>query len=178
VNVSVRLDDADLKRGIDGLRKKFPFAVKRALKRSATSARAEIAKHITEDTGLPSKRVKDAIVVSLVGDSAIQLEVRGRRLPLIDFRARGPEPSRGRGKGVSYTLPGGRGRDPHAFIATMPSGHRGVFRRAGKARLEIYELRGPSMVRVFEKYLPEGAERGRESLLKNLKAEIAFASKR
>lgn len=36
-----------------------------------------------------------------------------------------------------------------AFIATMPSGHKGVFRRKGPSRLSIIELRGPSVGGIF-----------------------------
>ena len=182
---TVSLNDADIKRAVEGLRKKFPFAIKRALKRAGTSARAEMTKLIGADTGLPAKRIKDAVRIDEVGDSSIAIVVTGRRIPLIDFRARGPEPSRGKGRGVAYKLPGGRGRDPHAFIATMPSGHRGVFKRAANSMARktakgwsagpIVESFGPSLVRVFEKFLPEGAIRGQQALLKNLRSEIDFA---
>ena len=134
-----------------------------------------MVKGIGRDTGLPAKRIKSEIRMNEVGSTGIQIEIRGRRLPLIDFKAKGPEPSRGRGRGVSYRLPGGRKRAPHAFIATMPSGHRGVFQRRGSARSPVYQLHGPSLVRVFEKFLPLGAERGREALVKNLRSEIHFA---
>jgi hypothetical protein len=82
------------------------------------------------------------------------------------------------GRGVSWSLPSGRGSDAHAFIATMPSGHRGVFRRTGIARLPIRELRGPSLVHVFRKFLPAGAARATVALMTNLRSEIAFATKR
>jgi len=133
-----------------------------------------MVKEITQDTGLPSKRVRDEIKISVVSGSTVQLQIAGRRLPLVEFKARGPEPSRGRGRGVSYRLPSGQGRDPHAFIATMPSGHRGVFKRRGTSRLSIHELFGPSLVKVFEKFLPIGAARGQEALVANLKHEVDF----
>src|SRR5258708_18881327 len=64
---------------------------------------------------------------------------------------------------------------PYTTLFRSPSGHRGVFRRMGSARLPIQELRGPSLVRVFEKFLPLGAARAQESLMTNLRSEIAFA---
>jgi hypothetical protein len=137
-----------------------------------------MTKEIGKDTGLPAKRIKEEIKTQPLGPTGaptgIRLEVSGRRLPLIDFRARGPEPSRGRGRGVSYRLPGGRGRAPHAFITTL-AGRRGVFRRRTENRIPLEELHGPSLVRVFEKFLPVGRERGREALVRNLRSEIAFA---
>jgi len=178
MKVTLNLDVHDAQAGILALKTRFPFAMRRAVRKAAISGRAEMAKAIVADTGLPSKRVKEEIRINEVGEFGAQLEVTGRRLPLIDFRARAPEPSRGRGRGVSYRLPGGRGRAEHAFIATMRSGHRGVFQRSGEARTPIYELHGPSLVRVFEKFLPLGADRAREALLTNVRSEINFVLSR
>jgi hypothetical protein len=112
----------------------------------------------------------------------------GARIPLIDFSARGPEPSRGRGRGVSYKLAGAGGRLPHAFIATMRSGHRGVFERSpgGKRRgpkpersqLPIHEKFGPSIAVVFQHQIPVGEARRAEVLVKNVQHEIEFALSR
>jgi len=54
-------------------------------------------------------------------------------------------------RGVSYRLSrtAGRKRIEHGFIATMPSGHRGVFVRGGPSRLPIREVRGPSIWKVI-----------------------------
>jgi len=53
--------------------------------------------------------------------------------------------------GVSYRLSrtAGRKRIEHGFIATMPSGHRGVFARKRPSRLPIREARGPSIWKVI-----------------------------
>jgi len=184
----VTFDWKDVRAGVDNLKAKFPAAVRRALTRAGNSGRTAMVRAMAEDTGLPSKSIRDQIKVNLVGDQAVQLEVTGNRIPLIDFKARGPEPSRGRGRGVSYRLPGGKGRAEHAFIATMPSGHRGVFQRGRGARstktargwsgLPIYELKGPSLVKVFSKYLDLGVERTQEALVTNLRSEINFALRR
>lgn len=188
MKADVTFDWKDVRAGVENLKAKFPQAVRRALTRAGNSGRAAMVKEIAEDTGLPSRTVREAIRVNLVGDQAVQLEVTGNRIPLIDFRARGPEPSRGKGRGVSYRLPGGRGRAEHAFIATMPSGHRGVFQRSegarsvktakGRSGLPIYELRGPSLVHVFSKKMSIGVERTQEALVTNLRSEINFALRR
>ena len=178
MKVNITLNDSDLKVGIESLRRKFPFAVRRALTRAGTSGRAAMVLAIAADTGLASKRVRDNIKINMLGDTGIQLEITGSRIPLEAFGARGPEPSRGRGRGVSYRLPGSPGRIPDAFIATMRSGHRGVFKRTAATRKPIIELFGPSLVRVFEKFLPLGAARAEEALVKNMRSEIAFALSR
>jgi len=53
--------------------------------------------------------------------------------------------------GVSYRLSrtAGRRKIEHGFIATMPSGHRGVFVRGQPSRLPIVEARGPSIWKVI-----------------------------
>lgn len=53
--------------------------------------------------------------------------------------------------GVRYRLSRTAGRKmiEHGFIATMQSGHRGVFARGRETRLPITEARGPSIWRVI-----------------------------
>lgn len=53
--------------------------------------------------------------------------------------------------GVSYRLSrtAGRKKIEHGFIATMPSGHRGVFARGEETRLPIREAKGPSIWKVI-----------------------------
>lgn len=158
----------------------FPGAIVRALNRAGGSTRAFMAAAVARDTGLKvsATRMQLALVRATAQRPAVRVEVGGRRIPLIAFQARGPVPSRGRGRGVSAKLVGGRGRYPHAFIATMRSGHRGVFQRRGRARLPIHELHGPSLPHVFAKHAAAGLSHGRESLLKNLQHEIRFALSR
>jgi hypothetical protein len=172
----MKLNNDDLGRRLSALRTRYPQAVKKALLRSGTTARVEISRAMAADpqAPIPQKTAAKAIRIVVVGEEAVQLQCVGRRTPLINFKARGPYPSRGRGGGVTYS----GGRADHAFIAIMPSGHRGVFERVGTARLPIRELFGPGLASLFEKYKHLGAERGREALIKNLRSEIAFAMKR
>lgn len=177
MTVHVDFDASNLLSGIESLGKKMPGAVRRALKRTGTSARVDLTKRIVEDTALPARAVKLGIQLTIASDTKILLSASDRRVPLIEFKARGPEPSRGQGRGVSYSLPGGRGRLKHAFIATMASGHRGVFQRTDKSRLPIGEKHGPSLGGVFRKHLKPVEESAQETLLANLRHEIDFAAK-
>jgi hypothetical protein len=174
-----RLNVDELKEAAEALRTKFPAGMRRAMKRAATSARAEIVRLMVADLGggITAKYVRNEIKVRSDEKSA-SLEVEGFRIPLIQFKARGPEPSRGRGRGVTYSLGGSRGRVASAFITTMPSGHRGVFQRTTKTRKPIVELRGPSLTRVFDKYAPVAARQAGESLAKNIQSEIQYAMSR
>lgn len=156
---------------------KLQTAMVRAINRSIGSVRTVMVRSIADDVGLKQKDVRDALRMqqaSLSRPEAV-LAAKLKRIPLIDFKATGPEPSRGKGKGVSYKLSGGKNRIANAFIATMPTGHRGVFVRKAKARLGIRELFGPSLGHVFAKYREQGIARGREVLVSNLQHELDYA---
>ncbi len=143
---------------------------------------------IAGDIGVKSSVVKDRIRVELATPERLRarLYANAKRIPLIELGAKGPEPSRGRGRGVSVKGQGGGRRTiANAFIATMRSGHRGVFERAAgasgrrgapphRSQLPIRELFGPSIWKVFTKYEHVGLERGREALIKNLQSEFRF----
>lgn len=177
--VTVRLNTLSANKGFDSLKK---VAINRALRRTSTTVRAYMAREVGSDLGLRIGRVKDEIKIA-VDDLHLDatLTITGRRIPLIEFKARGPEPSRGKGTGVSYRIGANSGRIRRGFIATMRTGHRGVFERADKAgrpllpRLPIQEKFGPSLPHVFGKKTPAGLKFGAEVLLKNLEREFSFA---
>lgn len=176
--ITFRFDTTDAMRGLRLLKGRAPHAVARAINRSASTVRTHAARELSTDLGLRVGVVKEHLELSRATavHPVASITVRGRRIPLIDFGARGPEPSRGRGRGVSYRLPKGRGRVPDAFITTMKSGHRGVFRRTGKRRLPIRELFGPSLPFVFSRdaIVRTLKERYRDAMLTNLTHEIEF----
>ncbi len=142
----------------------------RAVNRSMQTVRTATLRGLAEDTGLAQRDIRPSLGLTRAtfGQPQARLVVTGRRIPLIAFRARQTL------TGVSYRLPGGRGTIAHAFLATMRSGHRGVFRRRGRARLPIVELRGPSLpqiVRNRDLFNPAPAE---AVLRKNLQHEVDF----
>jgi hypothetical protein len=175
VSVTVRLDLSDWERALARLRTKAPQAITRALNRAITSARVVMVREVARDLGIKQATVRDRMSVEQAkpGTERARLSASLKRIPLIEFNARGPEPSRGKGRGVAYRL-GGAKRLPHAFIATMRSGHRGVFERVGTRRLPIHELKGPSIGHVFARHVDEGLARGQEALVKNLESEFRF----
>jgi hypothetical protein len=183
----------------------------RALNRTAASAKTMAVRSIAADLGIAQKRIKENVTVDKAYPEKLTatlsarkggpgvVEGRGKsqrrgRIPLLEFHARGPVPSRGKGGGVRYNLPGGRGVAPHAFIATMRSGHVGVFQRipgtqmtaratgmASSLRLhrmwkreKIVELYGPSIPRVFSRkaILAALKKSGEENLAKNMAHEV------
>lgn len=198
MDLILRLNIDDFARSLRRLGDQMPALSTRALNRSILSARTIMARQIAADTGLKVGRVRDRYLTVLKASHSrpvARLSASLRRVPLIEFGAKGPEPSRGKGRGVTAKLRGGSRRYPHAFIATMRSGHRGVFQRTRATnrwtptmtmaqeaaaqrdggRLPIRELRGPSIGRVFMKHLPRAQARFNEQLTKNFAHEMRFA---
>lgn len=179
--ISFAADLSRLEADLRSIGDSAPLAIMRGLNRGSSAGRTAIMAEVSRDMALGkrflSKEIKVYPATRLNPVAAI--EIAGRRVPLIGFGARGPEPSRGRGRGVRAKLPPpGAGRYPHAFIATMRSGHRGVFERIAKKRLPIRELLGPSVPHVFQKYLPVFEKAALETFQKTVEHEISFRRER
>lgn len=163
--------------------KKAPVAQARALNRAGVSANAALLSAVSSDTGLKVSTLRERINVGRQATPehlSVRVYAGTKGIPLIQFRARGPEPSRGRGRGVTAQIQGGSVNYPRAFIATMKNGRRGVFQRGnkgnpnGRARLPITEKYGPSIYLVALRWRQVAIDRGRESLIKNLQSEFRF----
>jgi hypothetical protein len=194
--VSCRLNTKDTERKVALLRQRAPNAIARALNRAGNSAVTAMIRVISADTGIKRADLKGTTPrnrriwthEARPGNEVITVFADLKRIPLYDFGAKGPYPSRGKGRGVTARLRGGATtRYPHAFIATMRSGHTGVFQRMGGKRrggpphysqLPIYELMGPSIAHVWTKHADVGVKRAQEQLLKNLTHEFKFATGR
>jgi hypothetical protein len=121
-------------------------AVALALVDTAKTAIVKAGSVIARRTGLKSAVVKERIFYDRVdvGDYEVRVKSSRRAIPLIDF------PVSQTRAGVSTRAWGKSQVIRHAFIATMPrSGHRGVFRRSGSARLPIKQLWGPNIAGTF-----------------------------
>lgn len=175
--VSAKLDLSSFNAEVQNLERILPIPTARALNRAGASMKTLAVREIANDLGVKQMDIRDRIGVREATPDRLEvlLSASPRRIPIIDFNARGPEPSRGRGTGVRARIGGSAANYPKAFIATMKSGHRGVFSRSTTARLPIYEMFGPSVWKVFLKYVQPVLDRGREQLLKNLASEIRFA---
>lgn len=183
--LELRLDTTPWSRGLDRLGKRGNVAVARALNRTSTSERTALARALSKDMGINVGKARDAMKVEKASAANLVARViaRGKPLPLIDFKARGPYPSRGPGRGVSYISKGQRKTIPNAFIAVMRragqddgehEGHRGVFVRLGRKRLPIKQRYGASIAHAFGNLVPVGEARRNEVLLKNVQHEMEF----
>lgn len=131
-------------------------AMVRALNKTAEQVKVAASREVrAAGYGLKASVIKDAIRIRRASQGNLKAVVvaSGRPIPLINFSARET------GKGVTVNVQQGRKLIAGAFIATMPSGHRGVFVRekgskhrkvnkGGKVswhQLPIRELFGPSV---------------------------------
>src|SRR5512139_3635929 len=173
-----------------------PKAVARALNRTIQSVQTRAVRDVAKDLGIVQKAVRAAMKIRKATRTLLMasLAATGRRIPLIYFGARGPEPSRGRGRGVTYRLTGGRTTIKEAFIASVPyinkatgevDTHRGVFRRMGigarkskgawSMNLPIKQLYGPSVPHVFKKHIDAALQQYADELLaKNMNHEVEY----
>jgi hypothetical protein len=151
----------------------------RAANRAISAARTVMAREMSKDMNLRVGVVREALRFKQATFDRPTAELgasRLKRIAVIDMSASGPYPSRGRGRGVSWRNQGERKRDPQAFIAIMPSGHKGVFKRVSKARLKIRELMGPSIGQVFKKFRPAGVARLQEVFTQAFGHEFKFVT--
>jgi hypothetical protein len=147
-----------------------PKANARAVNKTLSTLKTATVRALAGELGLRNKDITPAIALqrATYGRQIGTLTVTGKRMPLIAFGARQTK------AGVSYRLPGGRGLIPSGFIATMRSGHTGVFARRTKRRLPIVEQFGPSLPGAFVKagLLTAMQARAETALETNLTHEI------
>lgn len=136
--------------------KKTSIAVLRSIKRGGQAAKTEAARTVSKDMGLPVSVVRKMLSFKPPNAETLTAIIRAslRRIPLIKFGAKQAK------AGVSYKAKGGRKKIKSAFISTMPTGHVGVFKRAGKGRLPIGERYGPSVGHVMSEHREKIAGHG------------------
>lgn len=121
-------------------------ALRRALRKAGATAlrdmRSEASKRIRARKRIRPRYITRAMTLrrakgSDIADMEWALDVSGEPVPLVAY------PHRQTKKGVSVEVNRGkRTLVKRSFKATMRSGHEGVFKRKGAARLPIQELRG------------------------------------
>jgi hypothetical protein len=143
VSLSVRWDKSAIA-ALEGT--KMQRALVRALRKAgATALRdmgSEASKRVRARKRIRPRYIRDAMTLRRAQGSDIDelewaVELDGRPVPLIAY------PHRAGARGVTVEVnKGKRTLLKGSFVAQMRSGHKGVFRRRGPARLPIDELRG------------------------------------
>lgn len=172
--IRMSVDTTAVHNSLVALKTEAPLAIARAINRTANSVKTVMTRAVAGSLRVKQAYVRERIKVRLATRQELSaaISASAQPIPLIAQGARGPEPSRGQGRGVTANT--ATRRYPHAFIATMPSGHRGVFQREGKARLKITELRSASVAAVFIHHERAGQVRADEQLPKNLAHEVDY----
>ena len=142
LRMSVEADVAGILAQFDDIRDPAP-AVARAINKTVTTVRAKTAQQIraagyqikSSDIKASLKTNRRATKLLLVA----YLDATGRPIPLIKYGAR---EQRRPGGGVTVKVLHGTKLIQGAFIATMPTGHKGVFVRAGSAAHTALGLKG------------------------------------
>lgn len=199
--VSVRIEVQWDKREIAALETgPLKGALKRALRKAGATAvrdmQSEAVKRIRARKRIKPRYIRDAITLARPkgGDIAGMewaINVSGKPVPLIAYPHKVVKGKRGRG-GVGPRSPGGLlvevnvGKQTFvrgAFVATMRSGHQGIFRRRGTSRLPIHELLGSRPVDALlhtgeaDAVAARGGKSFSETLERVLPMEIAKSSK-
>jgi hypothetical protein len=144
-------------------------ATVRALNKTGAIARTAASREIRQaGYNIAARAIKDNVELKRARPGELRVTVRaaGRPVPLIAFGARQTR------AGVSVKVKEGRKLIKGAFIATMPTGHKGVFTRVGNRHkrvrrdgraswsgLPIREMYGPSVPAAFRNQVVQDALR-------------------
>lgn len=112
--------------------------ITRALNRTIASVNTEANRRIRSELNIKAKDVRKAITVRRARRGALDasISIEAKAAPIVAYGAKQTR------KGVTVKVKRARGRKllKSAFIATMKSGHRGVFQRRTEKRLPIDEI--------------------------------------
>lgn len=149
IAVDIQVDQKQLERAqntLKDVRGAFPRVMRNSINATGRSVRTRIIRAVSTELGLPQKRLRRDVSLYPATRTRWSAMIRcaGRRTKIIRLDAKQTS------TGVSYKAAGGRKFIPHAFIATMPAGHTGVFLRRGSKRLPIDEQYLPAVRELLE----------------------------
>ncbi len=171
MKIEIKVDMKGLNETIEALSPaKFQKAIIRALDRTAKQGKVAAQKIIREEYNIKLHDISSKIKTD-IHPSKLEAVITAtdRSIPLIEFAARQIK------TGVSFQVKrGSRKTIKSAFIASMKSGHRGVFTRIGKKRLPIKQLYTIGVAEMFgsKKVIEAIKKRIYEQWEKNITHEI------
>ena len=147
MNITVKLDSREVERLLKDAPNIARKTATRTLNRTADKARVAASRTVRETYNIKAGDLNKSVKTTKASISKLEtlLTITGKPVALMAFAARQTL------KGVTYKIlkAGGRVRLPHAFIATMKSGHIGVFERRTDKSLPIAERKFISMPSVW-----------------------------
>jgi len=129
----------------------FPKASARALNKTMLHVRTQAVRSVTEKYRIKAADVKSHMKPTRKatgGSLRATFRSIGRRISLVYFGA--TQKRTWPGARVKMYRRGAREVIPHGFIATMPSGHKGVFLRKAGESLPIVERTGPAVPQMLK----------------------------
>ncbi len=182
--IEIKVDKASLQLSVlDPMNKFVQQAAVRAANRTVTSCRSQVKKEASEKLGVKQKDINSRLYMEKAKTQRLvaALRLRGIRVPLIAFaaRKRTVRTERGRRIGVTALVAGKREFIPQGFIATMPSGKVGVFRRKSEKQLPITQMFSSDLTNLLNKdggFLSRLEAYAREVFNKNFINDFKFFS--
>jgi hypothetical protein len=187
-----KTDLAEVERTMTGIKNGYPKVVSRSFNRTITGVRTDSVREIQKVITPKAKTIRSTFTIKKASFRNLRAAVKstGRPLPLIEYSARATK----RGVTVQVKKKSVRTLWPGAFIATMPSGHKGIFSREKppyrtdkstklpwarfprKFRLKIHEQWGPRVPDIMEnaEVIKPILQKAWDRLLKELNHQIDF----
>lgn len=143
--MTVKIDDRDMRRFMRTMPATSNRSISRALNKAIAQTRTKAAREVSDKRNIKVGRAKQDMRISRAspGRQDAAINASGNPIPVIDVKGAKRQTKRGvtaklEAKGKPHLFKG-------AFIATMASGHTGVFRRTGNKSLPIFEHTLPSV---------------------------------
>ncbi len=150
---------------LGGIQDALPQAQVNAINRSLEAGRAEAVRSITKEYIIRTGDVRKAINIkkAILNKPTGAISSVGSPIALSKFNVSAGKPGKKAVLTAQVKRSGSRKPIKKAFIATANSGHVGVYIRAGKARLPLVQLHGPSIPQMM----------GAENVIKKIEARAA-----
>ena len=182
-NFSIKINEADVinvRHMLDGIKKAGDKVFARALNKTLTGVKTDASAKIREELNATKKAVDATFKMQKAypGQMMAAIHSTGRPIPLLGFTG-----TRQTKKGVSVLIKKGRPRKiiPGTFIATMKSGHKGVFWREKvgnrlASRLPISERFSSRVPDILENepVMKDVLQKADDRLHKNLEHELNY----
>ena len=181
IRLSVRADIRRVTKNLKMTRRQIGVMVGRAINKAARFNRTHMARDVRAMTSLRVGKINRAMVLRLASGSVLsrlEASVKAKReRQSLSYFQRPIQTA----KGVKVTAWGIRKLYPHTFMATMDSGHVGIFSRAKRVqkrvgRLPLHELHGPEIpeTMALREIMDRARDRSSKKFLKELKRLAAL----
>lgn len=135
-NINTRNNISQIISNIDNYGSKVRLATTRALNKTALWLKAQAAKEISKEKQIKLNLIRKRLRIFKAKTSRLDVLIRAN---LYDIRAS----SLGKMKQTRTGAKAGKHEFTGGFIATMPRGNRGIFKRKGRTALPIKEVKLP-----------------------------------